>query len=170
MQGDLAALEAAIGHSFQDRDLLEFGWERKVLLATPTSLIGVLRTIAFGWQEERLAENAQQISELGKELYTRIATFVGHMDDMRRSLGKAVDSFNKSAGSLESRVLVQARKLKELGGGTGAELPPLEQIEQTPRLLNFLEAGEDSAEPKPASKRAQVKSIESRAAAAGETE
>ena len=76
----------------QDRELLEFGWQRKVLLATPTSLIGVLRTIAFGWQEERLAENAQQISELGKELYSRIATFVGHMENLRSGLIKAVDS------------------------------------------------------------------------------
>jgi len=151
----------------QDRSLIEFGWQRKILLATPTSLIGLLRCLAYGWQQEKMAENAQQVSELGKELYARILTFAGHMDDLRKSLGKAVDSFNKGAGSLESRVLVQARRLKELGASAGDDIQPLEQIEQMPRLLNF---GELSEEARPAAKRLTLKSIDDRAAASGESD
>ena len=90
-------------------------------------------------------------------------------ENLRSGLIKAVDSFNKSAGSLESRVLVQARKLKELGGASGEDIEPLGQIEQTPRLLNMADTGEEGGGTKP-SKRAQVKSIDSLPAAAGEAE
>jgi DNA recombination protein RmuC len=151
----------------QDRTLIEHGWERKVLLATPTSLIGLLRCLAYGWQGEKLAENAQQISALGKELYSRIANFAGHMDDIRKSLGKAVDSYNKGAGSLETRVLVQARRLKELGGAAGADIEPAEQIEQMPRLLSFIETIEES---KSVPKRLPLKPVDDRVTAPREND
>ncbi len=125
-----------------DQTLLEDAWQRRVLLASPATLIALLRTVAYGWRQEALAKNAQEISEIGKQIYSRIRTFAGHMDDMRHALGRAVEGFNRAAGSLESRVLVSARKLNELGAGTGDEIGRLEPLEITPRLLDIAEATE----------------------------
>lgn len=123
----------------QDHALIEDAMERKVVMATPTTLIALLRAIAYGWRQERLAENAQAISELGKQLYERIKTFVGHFDDVGRSLTRAVDAYNKSAGSLESRVLPSARRFKELGAAPGEEIVEISPVDESPRTLAFPE-------------------------------
>jgi len=127
---------AAAVHS--DSTLLEFGVEQRVIPASPTTLIALLRAAAFGWRQERLAENAQQISDLGRQLHERLGTLTGHFDKVGRSLDRAVTSYNAAVGSFESRVLVAARRFKELGAA-GEELPAIEPVDQRSRSL---ESGE----------------------------
>jgi DNA recombination protein RmuC len=119
----------------QDRQLIDDGMQRKVVLATPTTLIALLRSAAYLWQQEKITQNANVISELGKQLYDRIGTLLEHFEEVGRSLGGAVKSYNKAAGSLEARLLVAARKFKELGATTGDELSRIEPVEETPRAL-----------------------------------
>ena len=117
----------------QDPALIEYGVENKVLLATPTTLIALLKAVAYGWRQERIARNAQQISELGRQLHDRILTLAEHFGDLRQSLAKSVDAYNRAAGSLESRVLVSARRFKELSGAPGEEIPAAEPLDRTVR-------------------------------------
>ncbi len=119
----------------QDRTLIEDGWEKRVLLASPTTLIALLRAVVYGWREVQLAQNAQEISALGKELYDRIRKFTEHFEGVGSALRKAVDTYNDATGSLERRVLISARKFKELGAATGEEIPEVESIEEKPRAL-----------------------------------
>ena len=86
----------------QDPSLIEAGVENKVILATPTTLIALLKAVSYGWRQEQLSQNAKKISELGKELYKRLADMTGHLADMGNNLKKAVESYNKGIGSLRS--------------------------------------------------------------------
>ncbi len=120
----------------QDPSLIEAGAEKNVVLATPTTLIALLKAIAYGWKQEKLAENAREISELGRRLHERLADMGSHLARLGRTLGSAVDAYNGAVGSLESRVLVSARRFKELeAAGTEKEIEPLEPVERVPRQL-----------------------------------
>lgn len=121
-----------------DRDLIEYAAERKVVLATPTTLIALLRTVAHGWSHAALAGQARQIHQLGLELHDRLATMGGHFDQVGRALDRAVQNYNQAIGSLESRVLVTARKFGELSL-TDMELPSPRQVESNPRSLGAVE-------------------------------
>lgn len=118
-----------------DGSLIEFGVDNKVLLTTPTSLIGLLRVIAFGWRQEALEKNAEKISELGKELYDRIRSFTSNFVGVRNHLEKAVRSYNDAVGSLERRVLVSARRFQELSAASDEEIPIAEPLDVNVRAL-----------------------------------
>jgi DNA recombination protein RmuC len=130
----------------QDPTLIEEAAKRQVILSTPTTLIAVLWAIAHGWREERLAENARAISELGRELHTRLGTLAGHFAKLKRSIDAVVRSYNDVAGSLETRVLVSARKLRELGATSTGEIEPLAPVEQIPRQLTVPELAPPDAD------------------------
>jgi DNA recombination protein RmuC len=135
-----AALEA-------DPALQDHALDRRVILATPNTLVAALHTIALSWQQETLAENAREVKDLGAELYERLRVWTGHMQALQKSLTSSVDAYNRAVGSLESRVLVTARKFPALGvvGSERAEIDELSPIEVAPRHLQVL-APEDEAE------------------------
>jgi DNA recombination protein RmuC len=121
----------------QDSGLIEHGVLNRVIPASPTTLIALLKAINYGWNQEKLARNAQQISALGKELHDRLRLLAGHITQVGTGLDRAVESYNKAVGSLESRVLVSARKFAELGASVADDIPELEPIETTARALSF---------------------------------
>jgi len=127
-------VEASLSAAFQsDRDLFEYALQNKVLVTSPIALFALLRSIAFGWQQQQVAENAEQIAAQGKALYERVATFVGHVAGMGKSLDASVKKYNEAVGSLDARVLPAARRLRELGVGN-AEIEAPGPVEAQPRL------------------------------------
>jgi DNA recombination protein RmuC len=118
-----------------DPRLLEYAAARKVVIATPSTLIALLRTVAFAWTQDALAANAREVFELGRELYNRLGSLGDHVDRLGRSLTGAVSAYNKTVGSLEARVLVSARKLRDLKV-VEDDLALPRQVEETPRALS----------------------------------
>jgi DNA recombination protein RmuC len=128
--------EAIFGAALEETPgLLEEGVARRVLLATPTTLIALLQTVHFGWRQERLAENAEKISEQGRLLHERVATLVEHWTRLGGALGKATEHFNAAAASFEGRVLPAARRLEEMGAGSKKTVVELPRLDARPRLL-----------------------------------
>ncbi|MBI5969626.1 MAG: DNA recombination protein RmuC [Deltaproteobacteria bacterium] len=115
--------------------LVEDGMKQKVLIATPTTLIALLHSVAYGWRQETLAENAQKISELGRELHERMGVFAEHLDKLRDAIIQVNNKYNDAVGSFESRAFVSARKFAELGAGSGKVVPELKQVDVSPRRL-----------------------------------
>jgi DNA recombination protein RmuC len=116
--------------------LIEEGVEQQVLIATPTTLIALLRAVAYGWRQEKVAESARAVSDMGRELHSRLGVLVGHFMKLGRQLESSVKAYNETVGSLESRVLVTARRLSEHGAAAGdKELPEPPQIETATRVV-----------------------------------
>jgi len=126
----------------QDRTLIEDGIAKRVILATPTTLIALLRAVAYGWRQEQAERNAQVIGELGREVYDRLRVFTAHFVGIGNALGKALKAYNDATASLESRVLISARKFRELGAATGDELPAAEPLDISVRSVEAAEADE----------------------------
>jgi DNA recombination protein RmuC len=136
-----AALEA-------DPTLLEYSADRKVVLATPSTLIALLRTVAYAWTQETLSEKTREIHDLGRDLYERLTTMSGHLDRLGRSLNGAVSSYNRAIGSLENRVLVSARRFNDLAVSTHPIGSPVPLVDVA-RPLSAAELLEEVAEHRP---------------------
>jgi len=117
----------------KDPELLDWAMQQKVVIATPNTLLALLKTVAMGWREVQLAEEARRIGALGQELHDRLETFAGHMVSTRNSLNRTVESFNRGVGSLERNVLVSARRFKDMGISSSKEIPELDEITTQPR-------------------------------------
>ena len=137
-------LTAALEH---DDGLWDWAFERRVLLATPTNLVAIARTVASIWRQERLTEAADEIASLGKELHSRLATMSQHMERVGKNLSTANTAYNQMVGSFESQVLTQARRFEGLGAGSakGLETPPM--VEASPRPLTKVAAKPSNDEP-----------------------
>jgi len=120
-----------------DPSLYEDAMANRVLLATPTNLLALLRAVAFGWRQEQIARNAQEISTLGRQLYERMSTLADYIQDIGKGLERATQSYNKAVGSIETRVLPAARRFKDLGATTAEEITPLAPVETAQRQLSL---------------------------------
>jgi DNA recombination protein RmuC len=138
-----AFLAPALDH---DPGLLEHALARRVHIATPTTLVSMLRTVQYAWQQQALSDNARAVFDLGRELYDRLSGFGRHLERVGKSLTSAVGSYNQAVGSLETRVLVSARKLAALGV-VDAELAPPEPVSETARPLSAPELVTDERAP-----------------------
>jgi DNA recombination protein RmuC len=120
----------------RDTALFDDAFAAKVIITTPSTMVALAKSVAYGWRQEQSAKNAQEIAELGRELYRRMAVMADRLGKVGDSIEKSVKSYNDLVGSVESRVLPQARRFKELGAGdAGIEIAPPEQIETAPRQL-----------------------------------
>ena len=126
----MAALE-------RDSALIDFSVQRKVLIASPLTLIALLRSASFGWKQERLTINAEEISRLGKALHESVATMAEHLEDLRKRLDGTFSTFNKMVGSFENNVFIKARRFRELGAGSVKEVPVVEPLETVARKLDL---------------------------------
>ena len=124
-----------------DPKLIEDGVAQGVIIATPTTLIALLKAVSYGWRQEQMADNAQEVSNLAKTLYDRLRVFTNHFDDIGRNLDRALDAYNKGVRSLESRVLVTARRFKERGAIAGEEIEILEPVDKAARSLTRDDGG-----------------------------
>ncbi len=129
----------------RDDGLWDWAFERRVLLATPTNLVAIARTVAAVWQQEKLAEAAGEIAALGKELHSRLATMAQHMERVGKNLSTANSAYNQMVGSFESQVLTQARRFETLGAGSAKDMPMPPMVEASPRPLTKIAAGKASA-------------------------
>jgi DNA recombination protein RmuC len=124
----------------QDPSLIECGVEKRVIPASPTTLIALLRAVAYGWQQEAMTENARKISENGRNLYESVRALAGHFQGLGAKLKSSLEAYNDAVGSLEGNVLVKARRFKELQAANGGEdIKPLEPIDRVPRMLQAAE-------------------------------
>jgi DNA recombination protein RmuC len=138
-----AFFQAALQH---DPQLIDYGVRARVFPASPLTLIALLQVVAQGWRQERLARNAEEIQMLGRELYSRVSKMTEYLDTLRMRLDSTVRAFNDAIGSYEGRVLVTARKFKELGVTSDPEIDPLQSVDTVPRILqsaNLLGLPED---------------------------
>jgi DNA recombination protein RmuC len=120
----------------QDPELIDYGVRCRVFPASPITLIALLQVVAHGWRHERLAQNADEIRALGRELYSRVAKMTEYLDTLRMRIDSTVKAFNETVGSYENRVLVSARKFKELGATSGDEIAPMHTVDSVPRVLH----------------------------------
>jgi DNA recombination protein RmuC len=118
-----------------DLTLIEHGLQQRVLLASPITLIALLTTVAHSWRQEALAENYREVARLGREFYERLATFADYFDDVRKKLDGAVQAYNTAVGSFEGRVLVSARRLRDLDVTTKEDIPTAQTVDTVPRVL-----------------------------------
>ncbi len=126
----------------RDPNLIDFAIRRNVIPASPTTLITVLKAVFYGWRQERIAKNAEEIRDLGQALHDRIRTAADHLAKVRKGLEAAVSGYNSAIGALESRVLPTARKFRDLGAGSGEEIAVLEPVDSVPRLPSAVELSE----------------------------
>ncbi|MBY0358219.1 MAG: DNA recombination protein RmuC [Candidatus Obscuribacterales bacterium] len=131
--------DAILAAAYQEEpEIIEFAVKNKVLVATPMTLMALLHTVAYVWRQEKIAENASKISDLGRTLYNRISTLTGHFIELKKGLEKSVDAYNKVTISLETRVLTTVRKFKELGAADGKDINIIETSDAAPRQLHTL--------------------------------
>jgi DNA recombination protein RmuC len=131
----------------QDPSLIESALTQKVVIATPTTFIALLRAIAYGWRQEQVAEGAQRISLLGQELAERMGTMAEHFSKVGHALGRAVESYNSTVASLENRILPSARKFQQLGVNPRKDIPDLQPVEQSPRAPSGFPPSDDDLPP-----------------------
>jgi DNA recombination protein RmuC len=131
----------------EDPALIEYGVHQQVLMATPTTLIGLLRAVHYGWRQELIAESAREIAEAGRELHRRLARFVDPLAKVGRQLGSAVSAYNEAVGSFDSRVMPQLRRVEEAGAKSERELTNPAPVEATPRPLTSQPTGEPALGP-----------------------
>lgn len=129
-----------------DHKLIEDSSFKKIVLATPTTFIALLKAIAYGWQQEQITINALKVSQLGKELHDRIAIMTKHVDAVGSALGKATIAYNRFIGSMESRVLPAVRKFKDLGATTSDDIQELRPLEHTPREIAISGSNDENDE------------------------